>query len=149
MDGRVLEDSYSTEYKRNNALRQQRRRRLLIDSWKTGPCMDCRKCFPAVCMDFDHRPGEVKKLNVSVSITRSLSSLKAEIAKCDLVCACCHRLRTANRTKYVEVIEPVVKTTCKYGHSPERYLTTKRNKRRCLECELLRSRARRRSCSPV
>jgi hypothetical protein len=55
-------------------------------------------------MDFDHREGEVKVGNVAHAVARgwSLERTKAEIAKCDLVCAVCHRLRTHARRLGVE-----------------------------------------------
>jgi hypothetical protein len=46
-------------------------------------------------MDFDHLDRSQKVANVGVIITRgSWAKLKAEIAKCEVVCANCHRLRT-------------------------------------------------------
>ena len=47
-------------------------------------------------MDFDHRPGEVKKhqLGGMTKTVYSWAVIEAEIAKCDLVCANCHRIRT-------------------------------------------------------
>lgn len=64
------------------------------------PCKDCEQIFPPVCMDFDHRPGTAKVAAVSAMLARSPKELIAEIAKCDLVCACCHRLRTTSRSKH-------------------------------------------------
>ena len=47
-------------------------------------------------MDFDHIRG--KKLhNVAWLVNVSERRLLEEIAKCDLVCANCHRIRTARR----------------------------------------------------
>jgi hypothetical protein len=51
-------------------------------------------------MDFDHREGEKKLSNVAdLNFHRrtSLRKLLAEIAKCDVVCANCHRERTHQR----------------------------------------------------
>ena len=49
-------------------------------------------------MDFDHRLGEVKSFVISYAPGRhSLEAITAEIAKCDVVCANCHRLRTRDR----------------------------------------------------
>jgi hypothetical protein len=46
-------------------------------------------------MDFDHRPGETKRAVVTRMIGRSgLARIFAEAAKCDIVCANCHRRRT-------------------------------------------------------
>lgn len=49
-------------------------------------------------MDFDHRPDEVKVKNVSQ--LKTLDDVKAEIAKCDVVCSNCHRLRTKRRGQW-------------------------------------------------
>ena len=67
---------------------------------KAGPCADCGKRYPPYVMDFDHRPGETKLFNLGSLTARrwvSLSMLRAEIEKCDLVCANCHRERTHQR----------------------------------------------------
>jgi len=48
-------------------------------------------------MDFDHRPGEVKVDSVTRLVMHPPSVLSAEIAKCDLICANCHRIRTRKR----------------------------------------------------
>jgi hypothetical protein len=49
-------------------------------------------------MDFDHRDASTKKQQVTRMIGRAgLATILAEVAKCDIVCANCHRLRTYNR----------------------------------------------------
>lgn len=71
-----------------------------VNKLKEFPCMDCGRNFPAIAMDFDHREGEVKVDDISVLVCRKRASFETilqEIAKCDLVCACCHRVRTYNR----------------------------------------------------
>ena len=69
----------------------------IIKAAKAKPCADCGQTFPSVCMDFDHRPGEVKAVNLSAARSLKPATINAEIAKCDVVCACCHRIRTAKR----------------------------------------------------
>lgn len=70
------------------------------DEARSGPCMDCKGIFPVVCMELDHRPGTIKIADVSRLIdSGSLAVLNEEIAKCDVVCANCHRVRTTNRTR--------------------------------------------------
>jgi hypothetical protein len=71
------------------------RRQVIIDELKSAPCADCGGTFPPVCMDFDHL-GD-KKFTVSRAYTRSIGTVLAEIAKCEVVCANCHRIRTAAR----------------------------------------------------
>lgn len=66
------------------------------------PCTDCGGIFHQAAMEFDHIPGRGPKLfNVGQS-DRSVGAVKAEIAKCDIVCANCHRVRTWNRNRGLE-----------------------------------------------
>ena len=68
----------------------------IVDKVKSGPCSDCGNKFNPWQMDLDHRPGTNKILRISkmVSDACGFNNLKKEIAKCDLVCANCHRQRT-------------------------------------------------------
>lgn len=61
--------------------------------------MDCGGHFPPEAMDYDHRPGEQKVANVGQMVggRYGVDAVLAEIAKCDLVCAVCHRIRTKKR----------------------------------------------------
>lgn len=76
--------------------RKTARRALLLEV-KRRPCMDCGGTFDPVCMDFDHRDGATKVDTVSNLVGCTEEKLFAEIAKCDVVCANCHRLRTKSR----------------------------------------------------
>ncbi len=80
-------------------------RRLIQDRWydrhmswlrslKTGPCSDCHQKFVPDAMEWDHVRGE--KIGHIGNLT-SKKAVLVEIAKCDLVCANCHALRTAVR----------------------------------------------------
>lgn len=60
-------------------------------------CVDCGLQYPAYVLDWDHRPGEEKVASVAYLARRSIALFEAEIAKCDLVCANCHRIRTHER----------------------------------------------------
>ena len=59
---------------------------------KDAPCVDCGIRYPPYVMDFDHRDPATKKK--AVSRIHSIQMAADEIAKCDLVCANCHRERT-------------------------------------------------------
>lgn len=80
---------------------KKRRTEILVfvfDYLKTHPCIDCGNNDPIV-LEFDHRVGEKKSFNVSdfARSGYSLSTVKAEIEKCDVRCANCHRLATYRR----------------------------------------------------
>jgi hypothetical protein len=66
---------------------------------KSKPCTDCGGTFPVCCMDFDHRAGTNKSHNPGSMFAHHYSRecIEKELAKCDLVCANCHRIRTQKR----------------------------------------------------
>jgi len=63
---------------------------------KDGPCVDCGVSFPSYVMQFDHVRGD-KLIKVSDLSLSSDAVLVTEIAKCDLVCGNCHKIRTHTR----------------------------------------------------
>lgn len=74
------------------------RRLEVVTKAREVPCADCGGRFPVVCMDFDHLPGQAKSFNISTWYRWVTDlDLAAEIAKCAVVCANCHRVRTATR----------------------------------------------------
>ena len=73
-------------------------RRAVVFALKMRPCADCGVQWPPVAMDFDHRPGHHKAFNIGATVaSHSVEQIVAEADKCDVVCACCHRLRTHER----------------------------------------------------
>ena len=70
--------------------------RTYVNEIKSKPCTDCGNSFPPCVMEFDHLDPKKKTNNVATLMrhTISLDRLKEEIAKCELVCANCHRIRT-------------------------------------------------------
>ncbi|MDQ3748589.1 MAG: hypothetical protein M3367_06190 [Acidobacteriota bacterium] len=59
---------------------------------KNRPCADCEKTYPPYVMDFDHT--ENKLFTIGAGLHNYHKKVIAEIAKCDVVCANCHRERT-------------------------------------------------------
>jgi len=90
-------------YKTSGCWRDEGPKARALKLWyadiKSNPCRDCGRTFPVVCMDFDHRDGSVKLYNVGSMVAHHYNRglIEEEIAKCDLVCANCHRIRTAER----------------------------------------------------
>ena len=84
---------------RRKRQRYEAKMRALILEAKARPCADCGRTWPAMVMEFDHRPGTVKRFNLSDQRARAhgLQAVEAEIAKCDILCPTCHRLRTLRR----------------------------------------------------
>lgn len=78
-----------------------RRAKYMIELFRSRPCVDCGETDPLV-LEFDHLAD--KEFNVGAGMReRSWQALVDEIAKCDIVCANCHRVRTALRAGSVRV----------------------------------------------
>jgi hypothetical protein len=86
---------------RRDAIAQQERRkrdalkRRMIEH-RGSACTRCKRTLedfghPAA-FDFHHRDPSEKRFNVCGNYTRSWAVLEAELQKCDLICACCHRI---------------------------------------------------------
>lgn len=65
------------------------------------PCVDCGETDPIV-LEFDHRDGEEKDRAVAELISDNCGWAKilAEILKCEVRCANCHRRKTAHKHRY-------------------------------------------------
>ena len=77
--------------------RTNSRHREIIRLAKARPCADCGVQYPYYVMDFDHREAGSKSFILSDVPRATRLSLMREIAKCDVVCANCHRERTYQR----------------------------------------------------
>jgi hypothetical protein len=64
-----------------------------------GGCIDCGYNGHPMALEFDHKPGSKKVKCVGQLARHPWHVVLTEIAKCDVVCANCHRVRTANRRK--------------------------------------------------
>lgn len=65
---------------------------------KSVPCADCGGTFPVWCMDLDHIAERgPKRFALSKAGGRKPETVLDEIAKCDAVCANCHRTRSKMR----------------------------------------------------
>jgi hypothetical protein len=70
--------------------------RAFLAEIKARPCTDCGQRYAPHQMDFDHRDPATKTfwLSRSTALLARRDRLLAEIAKCDVVCANCHRTRS-------------------------------------------------------
>lgn len=71
--------------------------RAYVRQLKMAPCVDCGQSYHYAAMQFDHVGGiKVESVNALTS-GGSMRKLHEEIAKCELVCANCHAVRTFKR----------------------------------------------------
>lgn len=67
------------------------------------PCADCKENYPYWIMDFDHLEDKTSGIAQLVrNVGCNEEALLREIAKCEVVCANCHRTRTRFRSKKSE-----------------------------------------------
>lgn len=79
---------------RNRHAQAERKRSLMWEILTTSECKNCGNTDPEV-LEFDHREQVGKSFHVSeMMYSYSWESILAEIAKCDVLCANCHRKRT-------------------------------------------------------
>lgn len=91
------------EYKRKAYLRRKKRANAKykdVNAYKEKHgCQDCGETDPVV-LEFDHIRGDkVSDVSRLIQTNASIKAIWEEIAKCEVVCANCHKRRTARRIK--------------------------------------------------
>lgn len=96
---------YHTRVDKDRKNRQQLARKItnkqfVWDYLLEHPCVDCGESDPIV-LEFDHVRGE-KIINISNAVGHGWGREKilAEIEKCDVRCANCHRRKTHSRSNW-------------------------------------------------
>lgn len=75
------------------------RMQMLVEYLRDHPCADCGE-DDVLVLEFDHLGG--KEFSIARGLRdRTMAALVAEMAKCEVVCANCHRRRTAARGGYL------------------------------------------------
>ena len=94
---------YNVRYYQRNRQREidrvmtrQRATLEFLRQLRRVPCMDCGGTFQPHQMDFDHRDPSLKLFQVTDSraMLAPRARLLHEVAKCDVVCATCHAIRS-------------------------------------------------------
>jgi hypothetical protein len=78
------------------------RTRWLLQFFATHPCVDCGESDPVV-LEFDHLRDKAFDIGRAMR-DKNWDLILQEIEKCEVVCANCHRKRTARRGKWVRVL---------------------------------------------
>lgn len=70
-------------------------------------CADCGYRTHHAALEFDHVRGDKKYSVGGMVYSASLTKIKEEIRKCDVVCANCHSIRTFERGQQIYKAIPV------------------------------------------
>ncbi len=88
---------------RKDRIQETKDRRAELQEWYTSykATLHCKNCqeWRSECLQFHHRDPKQKLFNVGQWVRNgvSLETLKAEIEKCDVLCANCHAIETQNQ----------------------------------------------------
>jgi hypothetical protein len=118
-DQRLYNVAYYAEHRDEEIERVKVRQAATLEflrDLRRRPCADCGQTFPPWVMDFDHRDPKTKSFALAAGkvLLKSRDILLAEIAKCDIVCANCHAIRTYNWIKSEDVFASRAKGTSPY-----------------------------------
>jgi HNH endonuclease len=91
-------DLHRVQSRRARDKRRAIARAYITDLLRAGVCTDCGLTDPAV-LEFDHVGPKWMEVGKLVREAYRLSRIKEEIENCELVCANCHRRRTALRAR--------------------------------------------------
>ena len=85
------EQSYEARRRRREAARE-----FIYEHLRSHPCSDCEEKDPLL-LEFDHVGAKRAHVSVLTADGFSIDHIKTEIARCEVVCVNCHRIRTALR----------------------------------------------------
>lgn len=92
---------HKEEYKRRATERARENKKFIREYKQSLKCTDCGSSFPDFpeVIEFDHLDSSTKIAAVAqlLQFGHSIKKVKAEIKKCEPVCANCHRIRTVKR----------------------------------------------------
>lgn len=88
-----IKKAQQRKHKDKNRLKQ---RLLIYNFLLEHPCVQCGETDPIV-LDFDHLDPKEKSFNVSKAINHSGKGIIKEMEKCQVLCANCHRRKTAKQ----------------------------------------------------
>jgi hypothetical protein len=118
-DQRLYNVAYYAEHRDEEIERVRVRQAATLEflrDLRRRPCQDCGRTFPPWVMDFDHRDPREKKFSLAAGkvLLKPRAVLLVEIAKCDIVCANCHAIRTYEWIKSEDVFSSRAKGTSRY-----------------------------------
>jgi hypothetical protein len=100
-DGETQKKAQQDWYQKNKVLTRDRSRakrktdREWLNGLKDNPCIGCGLSWPPCVMEFHHREAKDKVGSVgNLLLNAGRQKVIDEIAKCDLLCANCHRIKT-------------------------------------------------------
>jgi hypothetical protein len=98
---RANRQRYLDQNRQRKAARLEENMRRLVDYLRLHPCVDCGE-RDVLVLEFDHLRDKAFGISNAIAY-RSWRHIEREIAKCEVVCANCHRRRTARRGRFMRM----------------------------------------------
>lgn len=91
---------YRNSHNKSRSKIRQHNAQKVFEYLRSHSCINCGESDPVV-LEFDHRNGDDKIESISNLIRASTwERIEAEIQKCDVLCANCHRRKSAAQFNY-------------------------------------------------
>lgn len=86
----------------------RKRNRIFVYNYLTqSKCVDCGDTRWQV-LDFDHVRGQkIRAISIMVHEQFSIENIKEEIAKCEVRCSNCHRVKTSEQLNYYPYLKKI------------------------------------------
>jgi hypothetical protein len=97
-------DRHRVQVAKSRDARREPLRRLLLEHFATHPCVDCGEDDARV-LEFDHVGRKRSSIGVLLNRGARPSEVEVEMGRCVVVCANCHRRRTAKRGQWGRVTD--------------------------------------------
>src|SRR6202022_3269562 len=132
-------DAQKERLLRNSARRQHENEAKMIAYLLEHPCVDCGETDITV-LEFDHLRDKTQNVSALIRGTNSWARIEAEIAKCVVRCANCHRRETARRRQRTppSIVPATRRLPGAIGRIPRQMLFMSAELRPCRVCGVLR-----------
>ncbi|MDE2425612.1 MAG: hypothetical protein KGO96_06860 [Elusimicrobia bacterium] len=109
------------------------KRKVEIQKYKESiPCKDCGIKYNYWVMEFDHIRDKKYEISFMINSTHSDKTIWEEIAKCELVCTNCHKVRTYKQT---ELLKNNNRGFMKAKNKIREITKSFRENKKCLDCQ--------------
>jgi ATP-dependent Lon protease len=81
---------------KNKTYREKVREYVRVQK-ESNPCVDCGVAYPYYVMEYDHIEDNKIRTVAKITSSGSMDQVIKEIAKCELICSNCHKIRTWER----------------------------------------------------
>lgn len=97
---------YQNNKEKHRTYQKNRKENILktvFEIKQTSKCKDCGETDPVV-LEFDHQKNKIDDVSNMISKEYGFDKILKEIKKCDIVCANCHRKRTAKKFNWYKFL---------------------------------------------